>query len=610
MTYVFTTVFEVSSEVARKIGGIYTVIQTKSSQLVKELGDNYITIGMYDALRSELEFQKEKTPENFKKTFEELEKQGIACYYGRWIDASNARCILIDASKFSQRAVKVPYKESDSMLNSIKYTLWKEYGIDSLFMDWDFNEAVSWAWAAGMLIEKLVEGPFSKKCNVAHFHEWLAGAGLLYLKLKKVHIGTVFTTHATALGRSLMSFDFDLQKAVSSGIKNKTTADVQLAFQRKVEGKHLMESACAKNSDVFTTVSEPMSNEVQFILGKKPDVITPNALDFTKFPAVKQVIKMKQENKDDLNNLLISMFCPYYAIELKDKLLVYISGRYEMKNKGIDIFIRALGDLNEELKKLKQKKQIFAFIFVPTNIIEPKEYIMMNMLVMSKINDLIQEEADIKQQGNIIQAIAANSLKIKNKALEQEISKLVKSFEKQGLKPPISAFELAYSHDAILDLLAASGLENNEEDVVKIVFYPTYLNPGDKLLNMSYNSAISAFDAGVFPSRYEPWGYTPVEAGAYLSLAVTTDLAGFGKFLQKKVKQNNTQSIKVLEVEDKNEDEVVIQLKDYLKKIFFLKRNELEKLQRKSRKIVELSDWKSQVKKYYTAYNLAVRRTL
>jgi len=141
--------------------------------------------------------------------------------------------------------------------------------------------------------------------------------------------------------------------------------------------------------------------------------------------------------------------------------------------------------------------------------------------------------------------------------VHQDLSLWRETSEPNRTKPlPLCAFDLNYGQDEILSALWDNGLRNREQDRVKVVFYPTYLSVGDRLLSMDYNDFIVASSAGIFPSYYEPWGYTPVETAANGALSITTDMAGFGKFLQDKTEEDERKGIKVLEREGRS-DEVV-----------------------------------------------------
>ncbi|MCW1303754.1 MAG: glycogen/starch synthase [Candidatus Parvarchaeota archaeon] len=609
---------EVSSETARKIGGIYTVLMSKSHRIVEIFKQNYLLVGLYDQYVGKGEFFEEQPPdETLAKIFSELKGLGIKCYYGKWIVGGDARVILIEPSEFGEKTVN-----GEKQINLIKYELWKDFGIDSLFMGWDFNRNVLWAYAAGILIEKIINSYPSFKF-IVHCHEWISGAALLYLRKKKVRASLIFTTHATSLGRAKVAAGEDLIKEVNEGIKSGKTVDVQIAYRFKLEGQHLLEKACVNHCDVFTTVSDVIDREAEYMFGRKSDVITPNGIDFNRVPNVGEVKHIARSAREEVEKLCYAIFLPYYAIHPKDSLFIYLSGRYEMYDKGIDLYIKCLAKLDELLRKKQIIKDIFAFIFVPTSITRPNEDICTNLLIVDRMYDLFKSyriDPEILSDFNEVTKFLAEFSDGKKvdiskfsqffldlpQDVKMEAVKLYKNLRKSNSNPPINCFLLTYPNDQILNLLTSLGLVNSQFNRVKVIFYPTYLRPGDGLLHMEYWKVISAFDLGIFPSRYEPWGYTPVEAATMLNLAMTTDKAGFGRYILEKFGEKL--SIAVIPMVDRSEEEVIEWMTQHVLKILNLSREELELLKEEARKIVESCDWSTQINSYLKAYELGLRK--
>lgn len=525
-------VFEVSSEAGRKVGGIYTVLRSKSSEMVKRFGDNYYLVGFFDQHSAADQFIEGQPPADFLQVFRELEQEGIKCHYGRWALGSNAQMILVDAWNFGNKLVEANHGDLkvDRQINVIKAGLWLDFGVDSLFEAWDFNENVGWAYACGKLIQMLLElEKFHGRHAIAHFHEWIAGAGLLYLKKGNANCGLVFTTHATTLGRSKVSANENLMKEVEESLAGKKTVPMQEAYNHRIAGRHLLEKAAANNAHVFTTVSDIVGREAEYILGRKPDVITPNALDFSAYPPVSSLRERHGICRKEIQKLFKAAFLPYYNIRTGNAFSVYIVTRYEFENKGIDLFISALGLVNKWLRESGGKRQVFALISVPSSNSGPDHTLEDNLLKIDRIKTILSEE--LKEKVGIIEFLENSENKKKNFELYFEVDRLRKSLKKTGDSPPVCCFSLNYENDLILSKLQEAGLLNREEDPVKVLFYPAYLSPGDGLLNMEYEEVINGSDMGVFPSRYEPWGYTPVEAAAFLNLAITTNLSGFGIYV-------------------------------------------------------------------------------
>jgi len=232
-------VFEVSYEVCNKVGGIYTAVSSKAKQMVEYYGDKYYAVGFFSPAKSKIEFEEKKPPEEFEKAFKNLEKHEIKCYYGTWLIPGKPNTILVDSSRFIKN------------VNQIKTDLWDKHKVDSINSDITFNEPVAWSTTVGMLLVELLKtGTFKNQKCVAQFHEWLSGAALLYLKENLKNAATVFTTHATMLGRVMAGADVDIFKMVDEGIKKGEVASLEPARQYGVINKHSMETASVNNDDV------------------------------------------------------------------------------------------------------------------------------------------------------------------------------------------------------------------------------------------------------------------------------------------------------------------------------------------------------------------------
>ncbi|MCX6772855.1 MAG: glycogen/starch synthase, partial [Candidatus Micrarchaeota archaeon] len=457
----------------------------------------------------------------------------------------------------------------------------------------------------GMLLEKLfTAGVYSKSGTVLQFHEWITGAGLLYCKMRNLNVPTVFTIHATVLGRTLSSAGVDVY---TDSIKAKQPISLNVAYNNRVEGKHQLELAAAKEATVFTAVSETVAQEAAYILGKKPDVVTFNGIDYSKAKWKDKMDKEKhdlsQYARNELLQFIEACFTSYYVQRYDDALLIYISGRYEFTNKGFDIFMKGVGKLNDRLKKKKNnKKRVFAFIFAPSSVKGPKISIIKNYLLLDKINEILQNLPETKGKPYVNLQTAMSMLSGEKK---KDIENMAKGFVKDGPVPHINCYDLAYTGDAIIKACVDVGLDNQEDDVVKVVFYPTYSKPNDGLMNLNYYDVISAMDIGIFPSRYEPFGYTPVEAATEMSMAIASDMSGFGKFMLKVAKGKNT-GVTVLHMAGKSADAAADELADRLEQVYFMPQSKIDAEKTSAYKMMALLDWNVLIKNYYQAYELAL----
>jgi phosphorylase/glycogen(starch) synthase len=451
--------FEVSWEVCNKVGGIYTVITSKLGEATRAYGEHYIVIG--PDLKTNPDF--EETDEDcWNRIREGVAIKEIPCRFGRWKVPGRPKAILVGFGK---------KYDKDQLL----FRLWEDYGVDSIAGGWDYVEPVMFGYVAGEVIETAyhqIVRPLGMRA-VAHFHEWMAGAGLLGLKKGTPEIGTVFTTHATMLGRTLASSGMDIYAAME-----------HISPQREASAHHItakcsLESAAAREADCFTTVSEITAAEATNFLGRTPDLITPNGLDIESIPDLAADRAPALESRERLLNAAGRFLGRDFAADTR---IFMISGRGEYTNKGIDLFLEALGRLNREM--------------------EPDQSVLAFLFVLSGYTDLIP------------------CLKSEN-------------VRPDPTNPPIATHRLHNeAYDPILQACERLGLKNLPQNRVQVVFIPAYLNGHDGLLDMPYYDAIAGCDLGVFPSYYEPWGYTPLESAAYAVPTITTDQAGFGHWAQ------------------------------------------------------------------------------
>jgi glycogen(starch) synthase len=587
--------FETSWEVCNKVGGIFTVIQSKILPMKEYYGDNYYLIGPYFPKKAWGIFEEHVVPEHCKGAFEKLKQEGIEVHCGTWITKGNPNTLLVDFSNFSAQK------------DDIKRKLWDWYRIDSLKTEWfDFDEPVVWAYAVGRLLEELSRAYGDKKI-VAQFHEWLSGAALLYLKHQNARIGTVFTTHATTLGRSLAMQERDIYEQLE---QINPDAEAQ-KLGPSVWAKHMVEKQSAQNAGVFTTVSEITGIEASHFLGRKPEVLTLNGLDMSKFPSFEEASLKHKLFKNRIKQFLMYYFFPYSNFDIDNTLIYFIAGRYEFHDKGVDVFIKALGKLNDLLKAEKCGKTVVAFFWIPGNVraIRPE-------LLESKtfFNDVKHSIDDVHEDvhSNLLQLLISGK-EITNKSLLgeeflQELKPKLKRLARSGLPPLSTHFLFDEDTDLIMNALKSVGLDNGADDVVKVVFYPIYLSGADGLLDTSYYESMQGSHLGVFPSYYEPWGYTPLEAAALGVSSLTTDLSGFGQYICKECTQGKYPGIFVLPRFKKSTDEIVNALTDMMSQFAHFSAKERIENKIMAQKIAATADWKIFIERYIEAHNLALAK--
>ncbi|MDK2849705.1 MAG: glycogen synthase [Candidatus Woesearchaeota archaeon] len=585
--------FEVSWEVCNKVGGINTVLRSKAEFVQHKFGDDYFLIGPFFKDKSKGEFLQKPVPVIFKEVFERLKEKGIFCRFGTWLIRGNPSAILVELS--------------DSFLSrgpEFKGKYWDSFRIDSLNSDfYDYDQPLLWSTAVGILIEEFLKAN-PKEQVLVHLHEWLAAGTGLYLNLPEVNLGSiisiVFTTHATTLGRAISGAGVNLYEIIE-----KINPDEE-AYRLGVHTKHQTEKAIANTAKVFSTVSDITGYESKILLGRSPDIILPNGIN--PLPnSIEELLMKHKEFRDKMRYFLTYMFFPYYPIDLEQSLTFFLAARYEFKAKGIDLYIDALTELDKKLRETKSKKTIFAFIFVPAGGKAIKEEIVENREVVNDFSDKLFSIRNLILDRLLRSILAGKDVscsKLLPKDIMTELKKLKVALQREGLPPVITHYIPFEDKDAILIKLKQNGLLNDKESKVKVIFYPIYLTGKDGLLNLDYSETIIGSHFGIFPSIYEPWGYTPVETAMRAVPAVTSDLSGFGKYLI----DNNLdgKGIFVLRLANKSYEEQVKELSEVMFKFSTLKRDERIEHKIEAYQIALKFSWALLIENYFKAYDLAL----
>ena len=585
--------FEMSWEVCNKVGGIFTVLSSKAKQMQKHYKNSYYLIGPYFDDKSRNVFKEKPIPSLYKPVYSELKDLGIILHFGSWIIKGEPKVILIDFKNFW------PNKDD------VKKQMWDSFGLDSISSAYDYDEPVLWSWAVGMLLKKIDEAHKNKNI-VLHAHEWLSGGAILYLKKNNSKVSTVFTTHATTLGRTIASYGIDLYSELNKIDPTKE------AYKYGVQAKHSMEKLSAFNANVFTTVSQITALEAKYILGKDVDVILPNGLDMSEFPSFEETALKHKKYRNRLRQFVLYYFFPYYKIDLENTLFYFTASRYEFHNKGLDIFIESLGKLNEKMKKNKSKKNIVTFFYVPTktnninpDIIEARE-------AFRDIKDLLEEEEDDLRE-NLLYTISAeekiNEKSIFSKSFSLNMKRKLLRLRSKNGPAPLSTHEISQvQNDPILKAFKEAKLENKEEDKVKVIFYPIYLTGADGLSDLDYYQSIQAGHLGAFPSYYEPWGYTPLETAALGVASLTSNLSGFGKYFYDDLQNKKHPGIYILDIENEKREDIMREFVDILYKYTLLTKKKRIDNKIQARKVAFMADWENFVNYYVQAHCLAVER--
>lgn len=580
---------EVSWEVCNKVGGIYTVIETKVNEIIKEYGQNYLLIGPYLNQNHSL-FQEKAPPPELEAIFNDLKKQGIICHFGKWSIFGEPKVVLIDFFNYAY------------LNNPIKTELWDDFKIDSLGTNfYDFDQPILWGNAAGKFIQE-----YAKTLNnrvAVQFHEWLTSSALLYLKKNNVKIAKLFTAHATVLGRVMAMNNIEIYNNI------KSFDPLKESYRYNVQAKFLAEKAAALNADIFTTISEITALECQYFLGRKPDLLLPNGLNLEKFPTAEEAAIKHQIYREKIREFILLYFFPHYTFELEHTLIYFISGRYEFHNKGIDLLIESLARLNNKLKEENSQRTIVVFFWVPSGTVRIKPEILENKAYYEDIKNSIEENfSDVKHRitRNLISKINVQLTDLFLKDEIFEIDNKINKLKKSGL-PALSTHDIVNEdNDTIINAFKKFDLANKPEDKVKVIFYPIYLNGADRLLDLEYREAMMGAHLGIFPSYYEPWGYTPLETAALGVAAITSDLGGFGQFLNSKHVQHKNPGIFVLNMLNKSKQERINEIYNTVYYFSNLSREDRIKNKLESKNLASLVDWKKLIKYYIKAHDKAI----
>jgi alpha-glucan phosphorylases len=527
--------FETSWEVCNKVGGIHTVIATKALYLSGSFKKNHhIHIGpdVWRDVDQNPEFTED--PTLFRSWRQAAAGEGLRIRVGRWNVAGDPVAILVDFTTFISR--------KDEILTEF----WKRFGVDSISGNWDYVESALFGYAAGKVIESFVRyyvKPHEKV--VAQFHEWMTGAGLLYVKMSNLPIGTIFTTHATVIGRCVAGKNIPLY----DGLEGLDAG--RLAHEYGVVARHSLEKATALASDVFTTVSEITARECRQFLGRDCDVITPNGFENSFTPDAEHYDECRRAAREKLISVASSM-CGEDLPE--NSVLVAIGGRYEYSNKGIDVFVDALGRLSTSDYA---GRRIVAFIMVPSGHNGP------------------DKELLAKLGGN------------------------------GSLYTTQTSHYLMDDYDIVMRSLRQLNLNNHTGSKVDVFFIPTYLNGDDGIFNMRYYDLLVGMDLTVFPSYYEPWGYTPLESLAFSVPTTTTSLAGFGLWVREHCEEPHP-GIAVIERNDANYSEVVDNVVARIREVAGLPAEGLAAWRENAKKVSEIALWRNNIVYYEEAYTQAI----
>lgn len=587
---------EIAWETVNQVGGIYTVIRSKAPTITKEWANNYCLLGPYMPQNVAAEFDPiEDAKDPFAKAVARMNESGYKVHYGHWLVTGRPKVVLFDLNSVNDR------------LGDIKYSLWQDHGISMPGDDFLLNGVVMFGEMVKLFLMELAKPEVTNKTIIAHFHEWMAASGLPSLRKNNVPVKTVFTTHATMLGRYLAMNDPQFYDHLPY---------VDWAKEAKhfnIEANVQLERAAAHSSHVFTTVSEVTADECRYLLGREPDVILPNGINNERFEALHEFQNLHMENKEKIHQFVMAHFFQSYTFDLDNTLYFFTSGRYEYLNKGYDLTLEALARLNYRLQKEGSDITIVMFFITkqPYHSINPE--VLHTRALMEELRTTV--EAIKKQVGDRLFFRAASSMDTKLPPLNEFVDdywrlryrRTLQSW-KAGHLPPVVTHNLKDDkNDSILNFLRSSNLVNNEEDRVKIVYHPDFISYTNPLFGMEYGQFVRGTHMGIFPSYYEPWGYTPLECIASGVPTATSDLAGFGDYVKKNMPNPDKSGIYVVNRDQKSFDDSANQLANVLYQFVQLNRRERITLRNRTESSAVHFDWDTLTKYYSMAYHQALQ---
>lgn len=584
--------FEVAWEVCNQIGGIYTVLRTKAQSMRYRWGKNYFVIGPYNPKTVGIEFDEKLPEEPLRTVLARLKERGYPVYFGRWLVGDNPSALLID------------YKAHMWSIGTDRYYLSVDNGIGLEDENGDVNEVVEFGFCLTEFFKELCAVCPTRQI-VAHFHEWMAGVALPRINFHKLPIATVFTTHATVLGRYIAANNPNFYRDLDS--LNPEWA----ARHYRIRARYVIERVAAQTADVFTTISEITAREAKQVLGREPDVILPNGLNIDRFSAIHEFQNYHRIYKERIHEFVMGHFFPSYRFDLERTRYIFTSGRYEYTNKGFDIFIEALHRLSWRLRDLPNPPTVVAFIITKAPFRGMNLDVLQRHLMFEELRKVCLDiESGMGRK--LLNFVAQDRMPGLDDLLSRDVQHDLKRAMyaiKSDRFPPIVTHDLVDDqNDAILQHLRYRQLFNADWDPVKIIFHPDFLTANSPLFGLDYDQFVRGCHLGVFPSYYEPWGYTPPECLALGIPAVTTDLSGFGLFARANIPDGGNGAIKILQRAQASNDQATQELADYLFDFVQLSRRERIELRNRAEKLSDLFDWGLLSFYYHEAHNKALER--
>jgi len=593
-------IFETAWEVCNQVGGIYTVIRSKVPSMIQRLGDNYTVVGPYFPDQANSEFEHNDLPDTpIGWAIKKMWDMGLDVHYGTWLISGRPKAIL-----FNTESVK-------HKLDDIKNKISSRYQINFENTDELFDDVIAFGELSHIFFENFAQfHNWDKKDAIIHYHEWMAISHLTELKYNNLPFKIVFTTHATILGRYLAMNDSEFYQHLPfyNWFKEAAHFNIlpQVSFERL--GAH--------NSDVLTTVSNITGKECTHLLGRSPDTILPNGLNIDRFRATHKIETLHKEFKEKIHRFTMGHFFHNYSFDLSKTVYLFTSGRFEYKNKGYDLSLEAMAKLNYMLKESGSDKTVVLFIIskkphysINPEVLESRGVMEELRKGVSQITQQIEEKLFISAASNPDEPKLPDLNEFVDDYWRLRYRRVLNNWKADRLPPVVTHNLKDDENDEVLNFIRNANLINNKEDKVKIIYHPDFISESNPLFGLDYSQFVRGCHMGIFPSYYEPWGYTPLECLASGLPTITSNLAGFGDFVHSETEGGIKDGVQVIDRVFKSFNESADQLAGMLYDFINTTPHQRITQRNKSEAFSTEFDWEKLVKFYEEAYEMALAKT-
>jgi len=597
---------ECAWEVCNQVGGIYTVIQTKVPATKIKWGENYLLIGPYFADQTAANFEYDKdlyneeaikeNPDPIKEVVRQMHSMGYDVHYGTWLIDGRPKAVLFNPQSLLPK------------IHEHKYIFWEHHNITLPGNEALVDQVVSFGFMVLEFIKLLSYNENNKKQLIAHFHEWMAGIPIPELRRHNINTKIVFTTHATMLGRYLAMNDPEFYDHLPFYDWQKEANHFNI--------KHIVqiERAASHGAHIFSTVSDITANECKYLLGREPEAILPNGINIKRFEVMHEFQQIHKQTKGKINEFVMGHFFHNYTFDLDKTLYFFTSGRFEYYNKGFDLTLEALARLNWMMKEANIDKTIVMFFITKNPFRSINSSMLESRAKLEEIRrncDDIQKVLADKLFNEMLSRDNINELPYLNELVDDYLAlrlrRNIGSWRDRHMPSIVTHDLIDEQNDPIINYLKTSHLLNYREDKVKVVYHPDFISTANPLFRMDYLQFVRGCHLGIFPSYYEPWGYTPLECCASGLPSITTDLAGFGSYVKNHVEDSDSKGLWVIDRRNRPSGEVAQDVAEKMFEFVKLERRERIALRNNIEDNSNIFGWR-QLRKYYdNAYAKVLR---